>query len=176
MLDSDTFFSDSGELTKQGAANIALINKGLNAEQQIIADYRAQLKNAQEEYNAGNLTKEQLKEYQKQYKDGIRESSKAIYSYNQDMLKMYEDQVSKENDLLKENVDIRQKATDAKEEYYQFDKTIKSKNKDIKCDQSADCSSGGNYKRCCQSKAGTVKSGSCGKRGRSGRYQIQPSD
>lgn len=97
-----------------------LINKGLNAEQQKIADYRAQLKNAQEEYNAGNLTKEQLKEYQKQYKDGIRESSKAIYSYNQDMLKMYEDQVSKENDLLKENVDIRQKATDAKEEYYQF--------------------------------------------------------
>ena len=131
MLDSDTFFSDSGELTKQGAANIALINKGLNAEQQIIADYRAQLKNAQEEYNAGNLTKEQLKEYQKQYKDGIRESSKAIYSYNQDMLKMYEDQVSKENDLLKENVDIRQKAKDAKEDYYQFDKTIKNKNKDI---------------------------------------------
>ena len=131
MLDSDTFFSDSGELTKQGAANIALINKGLNAEQQKIADYRAQLKNAQEEYNAGNLTKEQLKEYQKQYKDGIKESSQAIYSYNQEMLKMYEDQVSKENDLLKENVDIRQKAKDAKEDYYQFDKTIKSKNKDI---------------------------------------------
>ena len=131
MLDSDTFFSDAGELTKQGAANIALINKGLNAEQQKIADYRAQLKNAQQEYNAGNLTKEQLKEYQKQYKDGIKESSQAIYSYNQEMLKMYEDQVSKENDLLKENVDIRQKATDAKEEYYQFDKTIKNKNKDI---------------------------------------------
>lgn len=131
MLDSDTFFSDAGELTKQGAANIALINKGLNAEQQKIADYRAQLKNAQQEYNAGNLTKEQLKEYQKQYKDGIKESSQAIYSYNQEMLKMYEDQVSKENDLLKENVDIRQKAKDAKEDYYQFDKTIKNKNKDI---------------------------------------------
>lgn len=131
MLDSDTFFSDAGELTKQGAANIALINKGLNAEQQKIADYRAQLKNAQQEYNAGNLIKEQLKEYQKQYKDGIKESSQAIYSYNQEMLKMYEDQVSKENDLLKENVDIRQKAKDAKEDYYQFDKTIKSKNKDI---------------------------------------------
>ena len=131
MLDSDTFFSDAGELTKQGAANIALINKGLNAEQQKIADYKAQWENAQQEYNAGNLTEEQLKEYQKQYTDGIRESSKAIYSYNQDMLKMYEDQVSKENDLLKENVDIRQKAKDAKEDYYQFDKTIKNKNKDI---------------------------------------------
>lgn len=131
MLDSDTFFSDAGELTKQGAANITLINKGLNAEQQKIADYRAQLKNVQQEYNAGNLTKEQLKEYQKQYKDGIKESSQAIYSYNQEMLKMYEDQVSKENDLLKENVDIRQKAKDAKEDYYQFDKTIKNKNKDI---------------------------------------------
>lgn len=131
MLDSDTFFSDAGELTKQGAANITLINKGLNAEQQKIADYRAQLKNVQQEYNAGNLTKEQLKEYQKLYKDGIKESSQAIYSYNQEMLKMYEDQVSKENDLMKENVDIRQKAKDAKEDYYQFDKTIKSKNKDI---------------------------------------------
>lgn len=131
MLNSDTFFSDAGELTKQGAANIALINKGLNAEQQKIADYRAQLENVQQEYNAGNLTKEQLKEYQKQYKDRIKESSQAIYSYNQEMLKMYEDQVSKENDLLKENVDIRQKAKDAKEDYYQFDKTIKNKNKDI---------------------------------------------
>lgn len=131
MLDSDTFFSDAGELTAQGAANIALINKGLNAEQQKIADYKAQWENAQQEYNAGNLTKEQLKEYQKQYKDGIKESSQAIYSYNQEMLKMYEDQVSKENDLLKENVDIRQKAKDAKEDYYQFDKTIKNKNKDI---------------------------------------------
>lgn len=131
MLDSDTFFSDAGELTKQGAANIALINKGLNAEQQKIADYRAQLKNVQQEYNAGNLTKEQLKEYQKQYKNGIKESSQAIYSYNQEMLKMYEDQASKENDLLKENVDIRQKATEAKKDYYDFDKTIKSKNKDI---------------------------------------------
>lgn len=131
MLDSDTFFSDAGELTKQGAANIALINKGLNAEQQKIADYRAQLKNVQQEYNAGNLTKEQLKEYQKQYKDGIKESSQAIYSYNQEMLKMYEDQVSKENDLLKENVDIRQKAKDTKKDYYDFDKTIKSKTKDI---------------------------------------------
>ena len=131
MLDSDTFFSDAGELTKQGAANIALINKGLNAEQQKIADYRAHLKNVQQEYNAGNLTKEQLKEYQKQYKDGIKESSQAIYSYNQEMLKMYEDQFSKENDLLKENVDIRQKATEAKKDYYDFDKTIKSKNKDI---------------------------------------------
>lgn len=131
MLNSDTFFSDAGELTKQGAANIALINKGLNAEQQKIADYRAQLENVQQEYNAGNLTKEQLKEYQKQYKDRIKESSQAIYSYNQEMLKMYEDQVSKENDLLKENVDIRQKAKDAKEDCYQFDKTIKNKNKDI---------------------------------------------
>lgn len=131
MLDSDTFFSDAGELTAQGAANIALINKGLNAEQQKIADYKAQWENAQQEYNAGNLTEEQLKEYQKQYKDGIKESSQAIYSYNQDMLKMYEDQVSKENDLLKENVDIRQKAKDAKEDYYQFDKNIKNKNKDI---------------------------------------------
>lgn len=131
MLDSDTFFSDAGELTKQGAANIALINKGLNAEQQKIADYRAQLKNAQQEYNAGNLTKEQLKEYQKQYKNGIKESSQAIYSYNQEMLKMYEDQASKENDLLKENVDIRQKALEAKKDYYDYDKTIKDKTKDI---------------------------------------------
>ena len=42
MLDSDTFFSDAGDLTAQGAANIALIYKGLNAEQQKIADYKAQ--------------------------------------------------------------------------------------------------------------------------------------
>ena len=61
MLDSDTFFSDSGELTKQGAANIALINKGLNAEQQKIAECLSALDDVIEKQKATLAAWEELK-------------------------------------------------------------------------------------------------------------------
>ena len=47
------------------------------------------------------------------------------------MLTMYETQVKTENDLLQKNIDKRLEALDAKEKYYEYDKTLKKKSKDI---------------------------------------------
>lgn len=47
------------------------------------------------------------------------------------MLDMYETQIKKENDLLQENIDKRKNALSAKEKYYDYDKTLKKKSKDI---------------------------------------------
>ena len=47
------------------------------------------------------------------------------------MLDMYETQIKKENDLLQENIDKRKDALSAKEKYYDYDKTLKKKSKDI---------------------------------------------
>ena len=44
---------------------------------------------------------------------------------------MYETQIKKENDLLQENIDKRKDALSAKEKYYDYDKTLKKKSKDI---------------------------------------------
>ena len=46
-------------------------------------------------------------------------------------MQVYLDQISKENDYLQENINKRKTALTAKKDYYDYDKTIKSKNKDI---------------------------------------------
>lgn len=61
----------------------------------------------------------------------IQKSSKAIYSYQQSLMQVYLDQISKENDYLQENINKRKTALTAKKDYYDYDKTLKSKNKDI---------------------------------------------
>lgn len=131
MLDSDTFLSDNGTFTSQGLANIALLNKAMDAEKQHLADYKAQLKNIQDEYNNNNLTKEQYEEYTNDVLDSIKESSKALNDYNDEMISMYQSQMEKENELLQDNISKRQSALSAKKDYYDYDKTIKSKTKDI---------------------------------------------
>lgn len=46
-------------------------------------------------------------------------------------MQVYLDQISKENDYLQENINKRKTALTAKKDYYDYDKTLKSKNKDI---------------------------------------------
>lgn len=131
MMDSDTFLSDDGSYTKQGLSNILLLNKEMDAYKQKIADYREQLENIQELYDSGMITVEEYKDYTKDAIDKINSASKSLYSSQQNMLKAYEDQITKVNDSLQDNISLRQKAQKAKEDYYDYDKTLKEKNKDI---------------------------------------------
>ena len=131
MMDSDTFMNDDGSLTKQGLANIALINKASEATKQQIANDKAQLETIQQMYDNDLLTEDQYKDYLKNLNDDVQKSSKTLYSYQQSMIQLYIDQITKENDYLQENINKRKTALTAKKDYYNFDKTLKSKNKDI---------------------------------------------
>ena len=93
--------------------------------------YEEQLKKIQELYDNGMLTVEEYKDYTKDAMDKINSASKSMYSSQQDMLQAYEDQITKVNDVLQDNIDKRKKARQAKEDYYDYDKTLKDKNKDI---------------------------------------------
>ena len=131
MMDSDTFMNDDGSLTKQGLANIALLNKASEATKQQLANDKAQLETIRQMYDNDLLTEDQYKQYLKDINSDIQKSSKAIYSYQQSLMQTYLDQISKENDYLQENINKRKTALTAKKDYYDYDKTIKSKNKDI---------------------------------------------
>ncbi len=131
MMDSDTFMNDDGSMTKQGLANIALLNKASEATKQQLANDKAQLETIQKMYDNDLLTEDQYKQYLKDINSDIQKSSKAIYSYQQSLVQVYLDQISKENDYLQENINKRKTALTAKKDYYDYDKTLKSKNKDI---------------------------------------------
>lgn len=131
MMDSDTFMNDDGSMTKQGLANIALLNKASEATKQQLANDKAQLETIQQMYDNDLLTEDQYKQYIKDINSDIQKSSKAIYSYQQSLVQAYLDQISKENDYLQENINKRKTALTAKKDYYDYDKTLKSKNKDI---------------------------------------------
>lgn len=131
MMDSDTFLNDDGSFTSHGLANIVLTGKQMEAYKQQVADYRKQLENIQELYDNGMLTEKEYEDQTKSTIDNINKAAKNLYSSQSNMLKTYEDQITKVNDSLKDNIDKRQKALEAKKDYYDFDKTLKDKNKDI---------------------------------------------
>lgn len=131
MMDSDSFLNDDGSYTEQGLSNILLLGKEVDAYKQKIADYEEQLKKIQELYDNDMLTVEEYKDYTKDAMDKINSASKSMYSSQQSLLQAYEDQITKVNDALRDNIDKRKKARQAKEDYYDYDKTLKDKNKDI---------------------------------------------
>ena len=131
MMDSDTFMEDNGSFTKQGLANISLINQAAEATKQQIANYNAQLAAVEKEYQNHNITEEDYKQRTKDLKSSIQQASQSLNGYEQSLIQVYSDQISKENDYLQENIDKRKTALSKKKEYYDYDKTLKDKNKDI---------------------------------------------
>lgn len=61
----------------------------------------------------------------------LQQESATLADLKQNLLDMYTTQVTKENDLLQENIEKRKDALAAKEKYYDYDKTLKKKTKDI---------------------------------------------
>ena len=131
MMDSDTFLNDDGSFTKQGLSNILLINKEMDAYKQQIVDYRQQLSEVQELYDNHMITLDEYEDATKDAISNINKASKSLYSSQQNMLKAYEDQITKVNKSLQDNIDKRKDALSAKKDYYDYDKTLKEKNKDI---------------------------------------------
>jgi len=54
-----------------------------------------------------------------------------MFDYQQKLADMYIDQITAENDALQDLISARKDALSAKKEYYDYDKTLKNKNKDI---------------------------------------------
>lgn len=131
MMDSDTFLNDDGSFTKQGLSNILLISKEMDAYKQQIVDYRQQLSEVQELYDNHMITLDEYEDATKDAVSNINKASKSLYSSQQNMLKAYEDQITKVNKSLQDNIDKRKDALSAKKDYYDYDKTLKDKNKDI---------------------------------------------
>lgn len=129
--DAESFYNDDGSFTTNGLTNILLTQESIDATKQKIANYREGLNKLEEQYKNGCYSLDEYNEKSKQLLDGIQQESTALSELKQNMLDMYETQIKKENDLHQENIDKRKDALSAKEKYYDYDKTLKKKSKDI---------------------------------------------
>jgi len=130
-MDSDTFLSDDGSFTTNGLTNIALENQSIQANQRKIADWKQELAELQKAYNNHYITEEDFISQSESIVSNINQAAKDINSSQQNLISTYIDQITKENEYLQDNISKRKEALDAKKDYYDFDKTIKSKTKDI---------------------------------------------
>lgn len=129
--DSDSFYNDDGSFTTNGLTNILLTQESIDTTKDKIANYRVALDKLDEQYKNGCYSAEEYKTKQQDLLKSLQQESATLADLKQNLLDMYTTQVTKENDLLQENIDKRKEALDAKEKYYDYDKTLKKKTKDI---------------------------------------------
>ena len=131
LMNEDSFFDKDGKITESGIANIALLEQGIAAAKKEIADYRVGLEKLQESYDNGVISETEYNEKSEEYRKGIRESVKDVQDYTESLTDLYITQMSKENESLKKSIQLRIKALEAKESYYEYDKKIRSQSKDV---------------------------------------------
>lgn len=129
--DSESFYNDDGSFTTNGLTNILLTQESIDTTKDKIANYQVTLNKLEEQYKNGCYSAEEYKNKQQELLKGLQQESATLVDLKQNLLDMYTTQVTKENDLLQENIEKRKDALSAKEKYYDFDKTLKKKTKDI---------------------------------------------
>lgn len=128
---NDVFVDSSGDLTESGVANIALIGQGMALQKQTIADYTEAIKKLDQELQNGNISQDEYNERLLEYRSVIRDAANAVSDYESELVDLYTEQLKKQNELLEKEIDLRVEALEKKEDYYDYDKKIKSKTKDI---------------------------------------------
>ena len=120
-----------GTLNADGYANILLIAKGMELNNQKMADYKVALSKVKEELDNGVISQSEYNEYVNQYQSEIRKAASANKDYSDSLISMYKTQIKYENEALQDNIKKRKEALSAKDDYYQYDRKIKTQTKDI---------------------------------------------
>lgn len=131
LLNEDAFFAKNGGLTEEGLAELALLQQGIAASKNEIADYREGLEKLKKSYANGVISLDEYNEKSEEYCAGIRDSIKDVSDYEDALTDLYMTQMRTENEALQEIIDKRREALQAKKSYYEYDEKLKSQTKDI---------------------------------------------
>lgn len=132
ISDAEMFDDQDGiYMTDRGYAELSLIAQQIGTTQGKIADYRKALDKLQAEYKSGNISLETFNDTSREYIGIIQSSVQAVDGYKDAIIDLYKTQISNENDALQKVIDLRKKALSAKKAYYDYDKSLSEKNKDI---------------------------------------------
>lgn len=122
---------DTGHLTEFGGLAITLNAKELETSLSEIQTYVKKRQKILDDYNKGQYGEEKYMEYMKENDSAMQSAIKNANSYRQAILSIIKDNAKAELDALTKVLQAREKAYKKKKEYYDYDKTLNEKNKDI---------------------------------------------
>ena len=122
---------NTGLLTEWGATSVMLNRNQFSANQEEMRKLLEERKQIEKDYAAGNFGEktydEKMKNVQSQFNSLISSNS----SLQNEMLSLVKTQAQAELDALNKVISKRKEALSAKKNYYDYDKTLKDKTKDI---------------------------------------------
>lgn len=122
---------NTGLLTEWGATSVMLNRNQFSENQKEMRKLLDEKKQIEKDYAAGNFGEktydEKMKNVQSQFNSLILSNS----SLQNDMLSLVKNQAQAELDVLNKVISKRKEALSAKKDYYDYDKTLKDKTKDI---------------------------------------------
>lgn len=122
---------DDGQFTSRGFAQIALIGENMDVAEKKIANARAAIEKLNDELKLGTINEETFgEEFEAQMKI-IQDSASSAYDDMQKLADLYIKQITEENSILQDLIKKRQEALSKKKAYYDYDKQIRDKNKDV---------------------------------------------
>lgn len=136
LMDEEMFHDKDGKLTDYGVTQIATLVSGYETAQKKMGIYADELAEVNRLYAEGYLTAEQYQERTRDLEKNILDGAKDMKSSMSEVIKMYKDMAKSELEALFKLVDARSEALNKKKSYYDFDKTLRKKNKDIENIQS----------------------------------------
>ena len=131
LISDDMYFKD-GALSEFGIAQVANLTKQYELARQEIENYSNDILNLNDLYTDGYYTTEEYKEKLGELQVELLNSAKDMKSYLEEIMSMYKKIDEQELKALLSLIDKRREALKSKKDYYDYDKTIRGKTKDIK--------------------------------------------
>jgi len=131
LISDDMLFDSDGNLTDYGVAKTAnLVGQYENARKEV-QNYSNDIENLNKLYGEGKYTEEEYEEKLNELQSSMLDSAASMKNYSDSIIDMYKNMAQAELDELFKLIDARNDALNAKKAYYDYDKTIKSKTKDL---------------------------------------------
>lgn len=122
---------ETGHLTEFGALSIVLNAKQLDTSLTTLKDYVKKRQQIMDDFKADKFGEETYDKLMAENDASLQGALKDAQAYQQAIIGIIKDQAQAEQDALFKVIDARKDALDKKKKYYDYDKTIKNKSKEI---------------------------------------------
>lgn len=137
LIQDEMMFDDNGKLTQNGMLALSIDNRNFETAKKNLATSIKEIQKIKDDYakkygtdfTAGIST--EFDELMDDAESKMLSYLKDVQSYQQSMLDIVLNSVETEKDALKDLINARKEALQKKKEYYDYDKNLKDKNKEI---------------------------------------------
>lgn len=131
LLNDDAFLDKNGGITDEGLAQITLLSQSIGNAKQKISDLTTGLQKVKELYDNGVISLKEYNEKSAEYRKELQSSTSDVKSYQKSLTDLYQNALKTEVDALQKVISKRKEATQAKEEYYSYDRKIREQTNDV---------------------------------------------